>query len=87
MAELTTYVDTEVANGDPIVVVAHWKGRGSDAVTLGTGFTSMEDLSNQLKVAVDSGSRTRNINEGNAQLLRNCDEVDIFTIDSHIEFE
>ena len=86
MAKTTVHdKDGGIANGDPVVAVAIFEGRGSDAVTLGTGFGDRGRLVSELQFAAETGSRTRHITEGNAKVLMGCDSIDVFTIDSTVE--
>ena len=65
---MTQYVD-EIANGDPIIVYSP----ETQAITLGTGFHSFEDIRRAVKQEVNiplDGVR-----------------FDVFGVDGHIEFE
>ena len=64
--EITAYIDS-VANGDPIIVYSP----ETQAITLGTGFTSFEDIRREIERVVD---------------VQDGQKFDVFGVDGHIEF-
>lgn len=65
--EITSYVDG-IANGDPVIVYS----AETNAQSLGTGFTSFEDVRHEIERRFD-------VEEGQ--------QFDVFGIDGHIEFD
>ena len=82
----TTYFETEeqiydrcVSNGDPIVAVIVHDGE-TEAVTLGTGFATVNDLLNQMSYAHETGNSTQNIIPESARKMRGADSIEFYTI-------
>lgn len=70
--------DTGVANGDPIV--AYISGSPGEAVTLGTGFETMNHLIGSVKYAMRTGNGTTHLPSRAAKLMENAEQVDLFTL-------
>lgn len=67
--EITSYVD-DVGNGDPIIVYSP----ETQAITLGTGFNSFEDIRRRIEEVVDPE-------------IISDQQFDVFGVDGHIEFD
>ncbi len=65
--EITAYAD-EIANGDPVIVYSP----ETQAITLGTGFTSFEDIRREIERQVEDTDGIR---------------FDVFGVSGHVEFE
>lgn len=65
--EITRYV-SDIGNGDPIIVYSP----ETQALTLGTGFHSFDDVRREIERVVD-------VSDGQ--------KFDVFGIDGHIEFD
>jgi len=64
--EITTYIES-VGNGDPIIVYSP----ETQAITLGTGFTSFESIRREIERVVD---------------IQDGQQFDVFGVEGHIEF-
>lgn len=86
--EMTVHDEDVPGNGDPIVVVPVFHDNALSAETIGTGFSSWDQVASEIAHAVETGETTQNIP---ASVCRNLyeskpEEVHLFSLAGRVEF-